>query len=124
VSATVVLFSLAHNSQRYYEFLGQYYEKKREFMLQALEAAGLPCIKPQGSFFIMADTSKLNFPNSPPAGVQEFVASGKLQVFFVIFLFALAPFVTLTFCMLQRLMRRRKRAGTTILRGGCRCTRG
>ena len=64
----------------YYKYLRSIYENKRDYMLRSLEAAGLPCIKPQGAFFIMADTSALSFPNTPPAAVTDCIAAGKLQV--------------------------------------------
>lgn len=41
----------------YYEWLRERYVEKRGKLLSALTSAGLKPIAPQGSFFIMADTS-------------------------------------------------------------------
>jgi aspartate/methionine/tyrosine aminotransferase len=64
----------------YYAYLAALYERKRARMVAALEAAGLPVIVPQGTFFVLADTSALAFSNSPPQAVRDLVAAGRLQV--------------------------------------------
>lgn len=46
----------------YYEFLAAEYKRKRGLLVAALEAAGMKPILPPGGFFIMADTSTIEFP--------------------------------------------------------------
>ncbi len=45
----------------YYEELRQMYEKKRDYLVGALQTAGIPPLTPQGTYFIMADISQLGF---------------------------------------------------------------
>lgn len=70
-----VIFAVHHPSQEaiayalnlpgsYYTSFQGMYEKKRRLMLDALEAAGLKCLAPQGTYFVMADYSAL-FDGSP-----------------------------------------------------------
>ncbi|MDX1662506.1 MAG: methionine aminotransferase [Candidatus Promineifilaceae bacterium] len=47
----------------YYDELRATYEQKRDFLGEALEAAGLTPLWPQGTYFIMADISRLGFPD-------------------------------------------------------------
>jgi aspartate/methionine/tyrosine aminotransferase len=46
----------------YYDFLSDEYRRKRELLIQALRAAGMSPVVPSGAFFIMADTSHVEFP--------------------------------------------------------------
>lgn len=46
----------------YYQFLATTYQRKRDLLVQALQAAHLTPIVPAGGFFIMADTSRIDFP--------------------------------------------------------------
>ena len=46
----------------YYSWLAAEYARKRATLCAGLRAAGLPPITPQGSFFIMADTSAVEVP--------------------------------------------------------------
>lgn len=64
----------------YYQWLAAFYQKKRDFLVDALNAAGLPAITPQGTFFTMADTSKVQFERTAPPALTDFIASGKVQV--------------------------------------------
>ena len=46
----------------YYEYLIDEYHRKRNLLIHALEKAGMKPITPPGGFFIMADTSNVDFP--------------------------------------------------------------
>jgi kynurenine---oxoglutarate transaminase / cysteine-S-conjugate beta-lyase / glutamine---phenylpyruvate transaminase len=46
----------------YYECLASEYERKRTILMNALQIAGMTPIRPPGGFFIMADTSQIDFP--------------------------------------------------------------
>lgn len=45
----------------YYARLAAEYTKKRNYVLEMLEAAGMRCSTPRGAYYIMADVSALNF---------------------------------------------------------------
>lgn len=47
----------------YYGRLQQMYQQKRDFLVAALQAAGLQAIVPQGTYFAMVDISALGFAN-------------------------------------------------------------
>lgn len=47
----------------YYTELNGLYRRKRDFLMQALRAAGLNAIEPRGTFFVMVDISPLGFEN-------------------------------------------------------------
>jgi aspartate/methionine/tyrosine aminotransferase len=55
--------------QDYFAFLRTMYQGKRDRLLEALAAAGLPPMAPDGSYFIVVDTSAL--PLTPPAGERR-----------------------------------------------------
>ncbi len=44
----------------YYLELAKFYQKKRDFLLEVLTAAGFRCQMPQGAYYIMADFRKLS----------------------------------------------------------------
>jgi aspartate/methionine/tyrosine aminotransferase len=46
----------------YYTYLASEYKRKRQLLSDALTAAGMTPVLPPGGFFIMADTSKIDFP--------------------------------------------------------------
>lgn len=46
----------------YYHWLASDYQRKRSLLINALQIAGMKPIIPQGGFFIMADTSTIDFP--------------------------------------------------------------
>jgi len=46
----------------YYAWLSNEYERKRGLLTKALQGAGMNSITPPGAFFIMADTSQIDFP--------------------------------------------------------------
>jgi aspartate/methionine/tyrosine aminotransferase len=48
--------------QNYYAWLADEYKRKRGLLISALNAGGMTSIVPPGSFFIIADTSKIDFP--------------------------------------------------------------
>lgn len=48
----------------YYEWLADDYKRKRGLLANALNAAGMTPVIPPGGFFIMADTSAIDFPSS------------------------------------------------------------
>lgn len=47
----------------YYEELADLYGRKRDFLLDALDGAGLPPLRPQGTYFAMVDIAHLGFAN-------------------------------------------------------------
>jgi len=58
--ATAVALETAEE-HGYYEELQETYQRKRDYLASALEAAGLPPITPQGTYFIMVDIGGLGF---------------------------------------------------------------
>lgn len=65
----------------YYRWLAGLYEKKRDFLCDGLEQANLRVIRPQGSFFIVAETSGMGLDlKAPPQEVLDFVEKGQLMV--------------------------------------------
>ncbi len=46
----------------YYTYLAAEYQRKRSILIDALKVAGMTPIIPPGGFFIMADTSQIDFP--------------------------------------------------------------
>lgn len=48
----------------YYDYLVAQYKSKRSLLSAALESAGMTPVVPPGGFFIMADTSGIEFPSS------------------------------------------------------------
>ncbi|GKZ00652.1 kynurenine--oxoglutarate transaminase 3 [Mayamaea pseudoterrestris] len=48
----------------YYSYLVAEYKRKRSLLSDALTAAGMTPVVPSGGFFIMADTSQIEFPSS------------------------------------------------------------
>ena len=46
----------------FYEYLANQYKRKRGLLLDALNVAGMKPIVPPGGFFIVADTSNVEFP--------------------------------------------------------------
>jgi len=48
----------------YYSFLANEYKRKRSILQDALSSAGMTPLVPPGSFFIMADSSRLTVPDS------------------------------------------------------------
>jgi len=51
-------------SHNYYEYLTDMYQKKRDHLLESLKAAGLRPIVPQGSYFVVADISDVQVPET------------------------------------------------------------
>jgi kynurenine--oxoglutarate transaminase/cysteine-S-conjugate beta-lyase/glutamine--phenylpyruvate transaminase len=49
----------------YYDYLAAEYLRKRGLLITALESAGMTPVLPAGGFFIMADTSHIEFPYDP-----------------------------------------------------------
>lgn len=60
--ATALALEMADQSG-YYAALSAMYRTKRDFLAEALDAAGLKPILPSGTYFIMADISHLGFAN-------------------------------------------------------------
>mmetsp|Transcript_24949 Transcript_24949/g.27611 ORF Transcript_24949/g.27611 Transcript_24949/m.27611 type:complete len:432 (+) Transcript_24949:24-1319(+) len=46
----------------YYDWLRAFYAEKRDIMAEALEDAGLKPMRPEGTFFMMGDTSEIQIP--------------------------------------------------------------
>ena len=61
-AAAADMFAWAER-EGYYQQLGEMYQRKRDFLLGALEDAGLPALRPQGTYFTMVDISHLGFAN-------------------------------------------------------------
>ncbi|MBX3011945.1 MAG: aminotransferase class I/II-fold pyridoxal phosphate-dependent enzyme [Caldilineaceae bacterium] len=53
----------------YFAWLGQMYQAKRDRLLTVLQEVGLPPLVPDGSYFILVDTSQLQVPQA--AGVRR-----------------------------------------------------
>ena len=51
--------------KNYYDYLAAQYKRKRGLLVHALQSAGMTPILPPGAFFIMADTSHIDFPHDP-----------------------------------------------------------
>ncbi len=47
----------------YYRNLAEGYRERRDLMLEALEAAGFRCFRPEGAYYIMTDISGFGFPD-------------------------------------------------------------
>jgi kynurenine--oxoglutarate transaminase/cysteine-S-conjugate beta-lyase/glutamine--phenylpyruvate transaminase len=47
----------------YFAYIRDVYEKKRNFLLDVLRISNLPPYVPEGGFFIISDTTKLQFPD-------------------------------------------------------------
>jgi len=56
----------------YFTWLSQMYQAKRDKLLGALDAVGLTPVRPDGSYFILVDTSRLDVPVEP--GVRRDVS--------------------------------------------------
>lgn len=59
----------------YFTWLAAMYQAKRDKLLHALAAVGLTPVRPDGSYFILADTSRLDVP--VPAGMRRDVAVAR-----------------------------------------------
>jgi kynurenine---oxoglutarate transaminase / cysteine-S-conjugate beta-lyase / glutamine---phenylpyruvate transaminase len=62
----------------YYDWLASDYQRKRQLLINALQTAGMKPIIPHGGFFIMADTSNINFPYNEQYKYQITDAMPKL----------------------------------------------
>lgn len=60
--ATAIALNLA-DENGYYDWLRTMYQAKRDLLVEALEAVGLPVIMPQGTYFAMVDIAELDFAN-------------------------------------------------------------
>lgn len=47
----------------YYDYLQTEYQRKRDMIVPALNAAGLKCVSPEGAYYVMADISEFGFEN-------------------------------------------------------------
>src|SRR5580765_2622181 len=65
--------SALHSPQSYYDGLAVTYAKKRERLLEILEAADFIVYKPRGAYYIMTDISRFDFP----ANDQRFASRSK-----------------------------------------------
>ena len=59
----------------YFAWLGQMYQKKRDMLLDVLNQVGLTPVIPDGSYFILADSSTLDVPAEP--GVLRDVSAAR-----------------------------------------------
>lgn len=67
-------------SPSYFSWLRKHYAEKRDKMLETLQHYGLHVIRPQGSFFIMADFSSKAFPDGIPPEVTRMIGDGSLDI--------------------------------------------
>lgn len=72
--AVAIAFELAP-SRDYYTWLATMYQAKRDTLYHALESVNLRPVRPDGSYFILADTSRLDVP--VPAGMRRDVAVAR-----------------------------------------------
>jgi aminotransferase len=49
--------------EKYYVELQKEYQRKRDFIVPVLQAAGLKCDSPQGAYYVMTDISDFGFAN-------------------------------------------------------------
>ena len=61
----------------YYEEMRSQYERDRDQICDALERGGFAPVRPQGSYYVMADFSKLGWPNDQTAS-RELLARAKI----------------------------------------------
>lgn len=54
-----------HGLESYYEWLRQDYARRRDIMVNALEAGGIKTARSQGGFFLLGDISGLSGPDGP-----------------------------------------------------------
>jgi N-succinyldiaminopimelate aminotransferase len=59
--AAAVALEMAQE-QGYFQELARFYQKKRDYLVQALEEVGLKPFVPQGTYFVMADIQAFGFP--------------------------------------------------------------
>jgi aspartate/methionine/tyrosine aminotransferase len=55
----------------YYDYLANEYKRKRGLLVAALEAANMTAVLPPGGFFVLADTSRIQFPEQYMDEVTE-----------------------------------------------------
>lgn len=55
----------------YFKWLGEMYGTKREKLMSVLDEVGLTPVRPDGSYFILCDSSRLNVPHDPNARRDE-----------------------------------------------------
>lgn len=60
--------------QSYYNELQTFYTAKRDIMLAALQSAGLPCVAPEGTYFVMANYTD-RFTGSPMEFTRHLIRS-------------------------------------------------
>ena len=60
--AIATALQTAEETEYYANYLAEY-TQRRDFLAQALAAAGLPPLTPEGSFFLMADIAALGYPD-------------------------------------------------------------
>jgi aspartate/methionine/tyrosine aminotransferase len=60
--ALVIAREPYHGFDNFYDYMADDYNRKKELLMQALESAGMKGVVPPGGFFIMADTSHVEFP--------------------------------------------------------------
>ena len=54
-----------HGFPSFFSYLRDFYLQKRDYLVNVLRSVGLKPIIPEGGFFIIADTSDINFPIDP-----------------------------------------------------------
>ncbi len=64
----------------YYTRLVKEYQRRRDLLCAALEAAGLAPIRPEGSYFVMADIARLTFRNARDAAMALLKSTGVASV--------------------------------------------
>lgn len=65
----------------YYEWLRARYERKRDILLDALHAAGLKPIAPQGAFFICSSVTEAEVKAAQmPSAVAKYIKDGDLEI--------------------------------------------
>ena len=69
--AVAIALEQSHEAN-YFTWLRQMYQEKRDKLLPALSEAGLTPMQPDGSYFILTDTSNIDLPADENDGLRDF----------------------------------------------------
>ena len=73
--ATVAALSLPPS---YYQGLPAFYQQRRDLLVEGLRAAGFTCAAPEGSYYVMADFSKIDPAQSASDFAMRLLSDGKV----------------------------------------------
>jgi aminotransferase len=64
----------------FFSELADGYARKRELVCDALEASGMPPVRPEGAYYVLADVSGLGFPTARAAAMALLERAGVATV--------------------------------------------